>query len=116
MKVYSIVFTLVFLLFGWFQLNDPDPLLWVSFYIMLAGLGIAKVTGRLRNVWRWFAIGACITLMIQTIPGLWDYLTNQEGYTITQVMSNDKPWIELSREFGGACIGLIAVLFLPADV
>lgn len=115
MKVYAIVFTLVFLLFAWFQLNDPDPLLWVSFYLMLAGLGGMKVGGKLRNVWRWFAMGACATLMLQSIPGLLDYITNQDGYTITQVMSNDKPWIELSREFGGALIGLIALVFLPAD-
>ncbi|MEZ4687361.1 MAG: transmembrane 220 family protein [Bacteroidia bacterium] len=115
MKVYAIVLTLVFLLFAGFQLNDPDPLLWVSFYIILAALGGLKVAGKLRNVWRWFAMGACLTLMIQTIPGLWDYMTNQEGYTITEVMSNDKPWIELSREFGGALIGFVAVLFLPAD-
>lgn len=105
----------LFLLFAWFQLNDPDPHLWVSFYLLLSGLGVLKLMGNLRNTFRWFAMGVCVVLLIQTLPGLWDYLTNQEGYTITEVMSNDKPWIELSREFGGAFIGLLAVVFLKPD-
>ncbi|MFK7970059.1 MAG: transmembrane 220 family protein [Bacteroidia bacterium] len=115
MKIYAAVLVALFGLFAWFQFNDPDPLIWVSFYGMLALLAGLKLAERLKNVYRWFAMGVCTVLLVQTFPGLWDYFTNQEGYTITEVMSNDKPWIELSREFGGALIGLLAILFLKKD-
>jgi hypothetical protein len=54
----------------------------------------------------------CGYWLATTAPGLWDYLTNQEGYTILQGMSDERPYIELSREFGGALVGMGALFFL----
>lgn len=111
-RIYPALVSLLFLLFAWFQFNDPDPLIWVSYYLLLAGLGISQLRGSLRNTWRWLGFGASLVLLFQSAPGLFDFITNQEGYTVMEVMSQDKPWIELSREFGGALIGAVAIYFL----
>ena len=79
MKIYAAVLAVLFVLFAWFQLNDPDPVLWVTMYMVLAALAGLKLAGRLRDAWRWFGMGMCAILLLQTFPGLWDYLTNQEG-------------------------------------
>ena len=38
MKIFNIVFALIFLLFTFVQFNDPDPILWIAIYGAMAVL------------------------------------------------------------------------------
>ncbi len=95
---------LVMLVFALLQLNDPDPLIWVSYYAAIACactvaayrplptaafLGLAAVT----------AAGAVLTL-----PGFTDWVLNRPTSDLWAPMSADRMYIEHSRELLGLVI------------
>jgi len=112
MKIIQFILAALFFLFAYFQFNDPDPIIWVSLYILV---GILSLAGGLGFYNKYAIIGTMVISVIGgiiTFPGVVDYMTNQEGYTILEGMSNDRPYIELTREFGGLLITLGALTFL----
>ena len=50
MRAFSGLFTAVFLLAAWVQLNDPDPLLWIVGYLVAAIISGAAAFGRVSVV------------------------------------------------------------------
>lgn len=56
-KILGVIFGLLFLLFAVFQYNDPDPLLWISIYLIAAALSVAAGFGRVSNT---VLVVACI--------------------------------------------------------
>jgi len=103
MKIVNIILTLLFILFAYFQYNDPDPWLWIAVYLYIAlisGLAAAKIY----NTWliRLGLFGCIIGLGI-LLPDFFDWL-NSGAESITQSMKAEKPHIELTREFLGLVI------------
>lgn len=112
MKVANALLALLFLVFAYFQWNDPDPWVWLTLYAAIAiAFGLA-VSGRILRPLILAAGLTCLVLMGLSLPGVIDYATNQEGYTLMEGMSYEKPYIEETREFGGALMGLLALGFL----
>ena len=111
MKTTHIVLAVLFALFTFFQFNDPDAWLWISIYGLMTFIAALAATGRFYLPLMGIAALACLYTLITTAPGLWDYLTNQDGYTIMEGMSYDKPYIEETREFGGSLVCLVALVF-----
>ncbi len=112
MKILQFILAALFFLFAFFQFNDPDPIIWVSLYVIV---GLFSLAGALGYYNKYALIGAmvvCLVGGILTFPGVMDYITNQDGYTIMEGMSNDRPYIELTREFGGLIITLGTLVFL----
>ncbi|MBK8502697.1 MAG: transmembrane 220 family protein [Saprospiraceae bacterium] len=94
---------IVFLLFAYWQLNDPDPVRWISIY-----LGVVVSVGLLMAR-KYFAILPLIGSII-CLAGLFylspDFISwIKEGMpTITGQMKAESPHIELVREFLGFLI------------
>ena len=42
MKIFLISSTLIFSIFAYLQINDPDPILWFGIYIFVAGLAMYR--------------------------------------------------------------------------
>ncbi len=118
------VLALLFALFSWVQWNDVDPaiydhpsvldaVLWGLFYALIAALFVILY---FRPLPRWLLLAAavfCLIEMGRSAPGLWENLTGDDQFTMTQAsMSAEDPRVELSREFFGALIALAAVAFL----
>ncbi|NNE92665.1 MAG: hypothetical protein HKN23_13545 [Verrucomicrobiales bacterium] len=115
---------ILFLLFAWFQRNDIDPevyykpsgidaTLWVVFYILIAAVfGVAFF----RPAPTWLlsiAVLACLAEMALSGPGLVDNLFGEKDFTVMQQsMTAEDPRVELSREFFGALIALVAITVL----
>ena len=109
MKILFGVLTVVFILFAGLQYNDPDPLIWIPYY-----LGIAVLTGAMTNgkFLKWLAIVmtvASIVGLIHYFPGVYDWEVNHNAENIAQSMKADKPYIEQTREFFGIAIALAAI-------
>ena len=124
MKIVNAIGVLLFVLFAWFQRNDIDPeiyyhaseidsVLWFLFYLLIAGMFMMTI---FRKVPIWLlALGviACLVEMGLSGPGLWENVFGEAEFNMTQGgMSAGDPRVELSREFCGALIALVAVLFL----
>ena len=111
MKYVYIVLAILFALFGYFQLNDPDPYLWVAMY---GGLAVISGFAAFNKFSLPVIIGGmalCGIGALMTIPSLFEFMTNDDGMTIKEGMSYDYPYIEESREFGGLLIGFLTLLF-----
>lgn len=123
MKFLNYALAALFFVFAWFQRNDIDPevytnpssidsALWLLFYGII---GIAFILINFKKLPVWYfalAVVACLIEMAMSGPGLWDNLFGEKPFTMTQVsMSSDDSRVELTREFFGAVLALVAVLF-----
>lgn len=120
-RVFNLFAAAIFVLFSWLQWNDLDPAVydrpsladaisWGLFYALIAALFVVAL---FRPLPRWVLIVAavfCLLEMGRTAPGLWENLTGEQPFTMTQAsMSAQDPRVERSREFFGALIALAGV-------
>jgi len=112
MSIPKIILSLLFVLFAYFQLNDPDPARWIVIYLVLATLYGFAAAGKYNKI----VLGACAAAMgaymIYLLPSLFEFFTNDDGIGITQTMSNEFLYIEEARECGGLFLGLLALFYL----
>lgn len=112
---------ILFGLFSWLQWNDIDPAIydhpsrldavtWLLFYALIAVLFVVVLIRRL-PFWLLAAAAVfCLIEMGRTAPGIWENLTGEKEFTMTQAsMSASDPRVEQSREFFGAVIALAGV-------
>lgn len=112
MRIFNLLFCLLFVLSAALQYNDPDPYIWVPIY----GYGAVLCWLAFRNKYYPRAYLAGITVytiyaayLFFTIDGVWDWITKHDAENIAQTMKATRPWIEDTREFFGLMI-LIVVL------
>lgn len=123
-RIFNILGVAIFALFTWFQRNDIDPLtyykasgldstLWFLFYLLITVLFVIAL---FRKVPSWLLIAAalaCVIEMAICVPGVIENFTSDKPFNMTQTsMSADDQRVELSREFFGALIALLAVAVL----
>jgi uncharacterized membrane protein len=96
--------------FAFLQLNDPDPLVWVVAY----GLVALCVAAPLNRAWSihtaWLTGGALLALALAALPGFFDYLLSGDLGSITAEMSPGQPHVEPAREFLGVIIAAAVLL------
>ena len=108
MRFVHLLIAGLFFLAAYWQLNDPDPELWVAAYGAVAVLAVYsafKPTPRM------------IVLVLATVLGVWwaTYLSDfiswvGDGFpTITGSMKAESPYVELVREFLGLTLTLGAL-------
>jgi hypothetical protein len=90
--------------FAILQFNDPDPLVWVVAY----GLVAVCVALPPESAWSirgaWLTGGVLLTLALIALPGFFDYLSSGDFGSIAAEMSPDQPHVEPAREFLGVLI------------
>ncbi len=111
MRITCILIAVVSLLCAILQYNDPDPLLWGAYYLALALFALLSSVGFRLRLGFIALVAASVSLLLSTWPGVQQYLGNQDGQTLSNAMSKEYPYIEQTREFGGALICLAATIF-----
>ena len=112
MKVFNIIFCVIFIIFAGLQYNDPDPYVWMPIYLFSA-LCCGLAAGH-RFYPRWYIAGIIIYLVYAvylffTKDGVVDWVTQHQAENIAQTMKAGKPWIEDTREFFGLFICIVAL-------
>ena len=112
MKVFNIVFCVLFILFAALQYNDPDPYIWMPIYLYTSAL--CYFAARQRFYPKAYLVGILVyagyaALLLLDKTGVIDWITEHHAESMVQTMKAEKPWIEESREFFGLVI-LIVVL------
>jgi hypothetical protein len=118
MKWIQYIIGALFILFAAVQYNDPDPFLWVVIYAVVGIVSILKSFG-------WFPRGTVLLFLIAVgaytllhIPYLIDWLTIGDSASLISGMSDERPYIEGTREFFGllmADLALVYLLFYKSD-
>ena len=107
MRVFAGAMALVFGFAAALQWNDPDPLAWLGFYLLLtaASLGCA-----LDRAWKLFAVASAVIAAVVVVR-LLSALDGArlEAVTSFRMKSSED---ELVRELGGAGLGLLWSLVL----
>ena len=113
MRIFNIVFCLVFVLFAALQYNDPDPYIWIPIYLYAAIL--CWLAFRDKFYPGAYLLGIIIYALYAIYKvfdqnGLIDWITKHDAENIAETMKAKQPWIEESREFFGLLILIIVLL------
>lgn len=113
MKVFNLVFVLLFIVFAALQYNDPDPYIWIPIYLYAAFLCWRAYKGhfdRTLYLTGFAALGLYALLLFFDKTGVVSWLKDHNAESITQSMKASQPWIEETREFFGLLIVLVVML------
>jgi hypothetical protein len=114
MKIFNIVFIVLFVISAGLQYNDPDPYLWMPIYLFAAWLCFLALKKKFPPVLYFLGIAGysvyAIFLLFEK-DGVLNWLTEHNAENIAQSMKATRPWIEATREFFGLLI-IIAVLII----
>jgi hypothetical protein len=112
MKIFNIIFIILFVFSAAVQYNDPDPYLWMPIYLFGAYLCYGAFKGRYNPVLYTAGIAIYSLYAIYLFfgeSGVLSWINRHNSESLVQTMKATKPWIEETREFFGLLI-LISVL------
>lgn len=117
-KAIQLTFGITLLGFAGLQFNDPDPVIWVSFYVICALVPLLLVANKFYRPLFWLAVVICSIELINSAPGAYQYYLHMNEEPLMQGMNAQKPYIEECREFLGVLIavGLVIISTLMARV
>lgn len=108
MKTVNIFLCILFVLCAVLQYNDPDPYIWVPIYLFVAGVCGFAAFNKFNSLVTWIGFIIIGLYMISYIPAFIDWI--QMGMpSIVETMKADRSYVELTREFGGLWLCLIAL-------
>lgn len=114
MKVFNIIFIILFVISAGLQYNDPDPFIWAPIYLFPAYLCYLAIRRRYNPVLYIITLSIYSAYAIYLLfdsTGVLNWLNEHNAENIAQSMKATKPWIEETREFFGLLI-IITVLLI----
>lgn len=112
MKVFNLVLAVVFVLFAFVQVNDPDPVLWILIYGVMAVACVLAAFGYYYSKVLMVILIVYVAYSLVFISGVAEWLRSEnKGLLFDDIAKMQYPYIEESREFLGLFI-CIAVLIM----
>jgi len=113
MRIFNLVFSVLFILSGVLQYNDPDPYIWIPIYAYAAILCWLAFRGKFYSFA--YLIGIIIYAPFAAYKffkadGVEEWIQLHNAESIAATMQATKPWIEETREFFGLLILIIVML------
>ena len=81
MKLLNWLFTFLFLLFAYFQYNDPDPWLWIGLYVFIALISGMASFGIYKKWLIGLGIGICLAGLLLLLPDFIEWIQGCLLYT-----------------------------------
>ncbi len=112
MRILNFVLAVMFLLFAFVQINDPDPVLWILIY---GGMAVLCVMAIFEVYPKKVIIGILVLFIgysLVYIPGTLEWLRNDNKEMLFDDLAKMQfPYIEETREFMGLLICIIVLFF-----
>lgn len=112
MKIVNLLLAVMFLLFAFVQINDPDPVVWILIYGAMAVVCVMAAFG---YYYSWVLIGLIVIYAAYSLIDLNSILewlkSDDKAMLFDNVAKMQNLYIEESREFLGLCI-CIGVLIM----
>lgn len=108
MKFLHFAIALLFILFAYWQLNDPDWPQWVTIYGFVSVTAVLVACKKLPFWFPWVGIVIVSGWLLALVPDFISWL-RMGTPTITGQMQAESPHVELTREFFGLAICLVAL-------
>ena len=113
MKIFNIIFAILFIVFAALQYNDPDPYIWIPIYLVSAFVCYQTYKGKFDTFSHWIIIAFCSIYAVRLFiaaDGVIAWFKDHEAENLVQTMKATKPWIEQTREFGGLLLIIIVAV------
>jgi hypothetical protein len=112
MKIVNFLLAIMFMIFAFLQLNDPDPVLWILIYGVMS---VVCILGMFEFYPRKILIGLAIFYSLYSLyywPGIKEWLgRDQKEQLFDNLAKMEHPFIEESREFLGLLICAVVLCF-----
>jgi hypothetical protein len=106
MKILDYCFAALLAWVAILQINDPDPVYWVTVYALGALIALLNAFSRPAPLAAAVNVGMIMTGVIYAAPGFLDYLAAGDFGALTQAMDAGLDYVEPAREFLGLAIAL----------
>lgn len=111
MRVVKIVLSLMFLAFAAWQINDPDPILWIIVYGAMMVVSIMTIFERYPTGIMIVMAAGYLVLSIQYFDGFAEWLGSADrSLLFDDIAKMDHLYIEEAREFMGLLINIVALV------
>lgn len=111
MKVTNFLFALLFLVFAFVQVNDPDPLLWILIYGNMAVLSILAMFNMQFKYWQLITAVIYVAYAAVLAEGAWQWWQSPDrSLLFDEIAKMQNIYIEETREFLGLLICLVVLL------
>ena len=114
-RILNFVLFVVFLLFAYVQMNDPDPVIWFSIYFLVAILSLVSAFRGIPMILLYAVFAGLVLYSGFHFPYVVEWMVSEEPKDLFGEMSDDKYYIEGTREFLGLLIALLACVYLMAQ-
>ena len=101
--------TVVFIIFGLIQINDPDFWIWTPLYLLVAIIPILFIRNTLSQMLLLLLILLYTIYLLFYVPDILDWI-NGGMENIAGKMKAEEPHIELAREFFGLLICVVTLI------
>lgn len=108
-KIIQAFFVFILVSFSLLQLNDPDPVIWTSFYLLCALVPGLVLFNKSNRVVFWCAAIVSLVVMGIYFQGAYTYYLHSTEEALMQSMNPAKPYIEEAREFLGSLIAFCLI-------
>lgn len=111
MKVLNLLLAVLFLLFAFVQINDPDPVLWIFIYGLMAVACILAAFGQYYPRIISVLLILYLAYSFFYIPGVIEWLGSEDKSMLFDDLAKMQyPYIEEAREFLGLFICMIVLV------
>lgn len=100
MRFIHLLIAIIFVLFAYWQINDPDPFGWIVIYLGVSAIAIANFLGRDISWLSLVGLAATFFGLVLLLPDFFSWLADGMP-SITGSMHAESLYIELVREFLG---------------
>ena len=112
MRIFNFLLAGMFLVFAFLQINDPDPVIWILIYGVMA---VVCIMAMFEFYPRMVLLILAILYLVYSIyyfPGVKIWLTQDDkGRLFDNIAKMEHPFIEESREFLGLMINVSVLIF-----
>jgi hypothetical protein len=113
MKIFNILFSLLFLISAGLQYNDPDPHIWIPVYLygtICCWLAFKNKFYPAAYLFGIVIFAGYALYLFFTEDGVLDWIQKHNAENIANSMKASTPWIEDTREFFGLVILIVVLL------
>lgn len=112
MRILNFTLAVMFLVFAFVQVNDPDPVIWILIYGAMAVISIMAI---FEFYPKKLIIGLLVVYVLYSfvyVPGVLEWLReDNKALLFDDLAKMQYPYIEQAREFLGLFICIIVLVF-----
>jgi len=102
----------IFALFAYVQLNDPDPVIWFLVYGLVSLLFLISMFKTVPEIVLYAVMAGLLIFSLFHVGYFFEWIISNDKSELFGKMVYEKPYIEGTREFLGLFIAIGALLYL----